>query len=72
MEKANNKFFHIFAVDFLIDDYLNAWIINLNSDPNFSKKNSVFDKPKQDMLEEVLKNVSLKIIKNLEYNGKVG
>jgi hypothetical protein len=71
MEDAENKFFHIFTVDFLIDNYLNAWIIKLNSDPNFTKENSIFDEPKQAMLEEVLKNVSLKIVKNLDFHDNV-
>jgi len=44
--------------------------VNLNSDPNFTKKNNIFDHPKQDMLEEILRNVTLKIVKNLKYHGK--
>lgn len=70
MDDAEKRFFHIFTIDLMLDDNLNSWVTNINSDPRFTKKKTIFDKPKQNMLEDILKNVSLKIVKNLEFKGK--
>lgn len=61
----DNKFFHVFTVDFIVDDFLEWYIININSDPEFIMKKTVFDEPKQNMIEDILKNVWLQIVKNM-------
>ena len=61
----DHKFFHLLSIDFIIDERLEPFICNINSDPELVNKNTVFDKPKRDMVEDILKNVCLKVIKNM-------
>jgi hypothetical protein len=70
MDNAENKFFHLFTFDFLIDNNLNGWIMEIDSDPTFDTQNSLWEKEIKKMLEDILKNVSLKIVKNLKFEGK--
>ena len=70
MDDQEKKFFHILNFDFLIDTNLNVWIKNTNSDPAFVKSNNIFDTHKQKMLEDILKNASLKIVQNLRFDGE--
>ena len=60
-----NKFFHIFNIDFIVDERLEAFIMNINSDPSFRLNKTIFDAPKQRMIEDILKNTCLKVIKNM-------
>lgn len=62
---VEHKFFHVFTVDFIVDESLNPWVFNINSDPNFTKKSN-FDDPKWEIIEDILKNWCLQIVKNMK------
>ena len=65
VQYIENKFFHVFTVDFIVDESLNPWIFNINSDPSFTKKSS-YDNPKKGILEDIVKNWCLQVVKNMK------
>ena len=51
LSEVNNKVFHLYGIDILIDEDFNPWVLEINSNPSFNINIQKFEKV-EDLIEK--------------------